>query len=119
MDQQDKSGPKWPAAPWEAYVDNDGFWNVRAISARSKCDVVGQEGIAYWSDDATQESIARLIAAAPELYQQGDALVQLLDNAMWANDYGGLQVNEADVAALLAALAQLSAALAKATGSQQ
>lgn len=117
MDQQDKSAPKWPDGPW-SFVPS-----------------IPEEGIeCYWIENGVQqiasidgpqnderEAIARLCAAAPELYEACMAMIEWDDAEKNANPYdddGGKAWRER-IELCSSAFKKARAALAKATGSQQ
>lgn len=106
MDQQDK-GAHTPG-PWEAKQEFANRWRIEAptgpdcipLSVGFACTTALEVGVSNHNTAAN----ARLIAAAPELYEALRWMVQRADEAGYPDG---------------ACLAMARAALAKATGSQQ
>ncbi|GAA0809209.1 hypothetical protein [Cupriavidus gilardii] len=100
MDQQDKSGQKWPKGKWrfEPSIPYEGvecYWIYAGTNRIGSIDGPQIE---------EQEAAATLCAAAPELYEALQWMVQ-------RSDEGGYPDGKC--------LAAARAALAKATGSRQ
>lgn len=130
MDQQDKSAPRFSKGPWtvdETYVDVDGAIlgadGFPVCSTEQTAILPGYDqklGVRHWSDHEGEAFItrrpeevqanARLIAAAPDLYE---ALRAYVDYTEAGVECGEAAETEVDL------MLHARAALAKATGSQQ
>lgn len=124
MDQQDKSAPKWTPGPWFADSDGNVWRRPPSDLYQNGGGVAGDKPIATahkgWHGESEVgypvEANARLIAAAPELYEALKRVLRSIptDADMRASGWEQPEVDEAH-----SAYAGARAALAKATGSQQ